>query len=139
MSRFAGTATAILFVALCGAAEAARPVVSLSDGETRWFVAGVLKQGQTIRCVVGGHTFTTTFSKRSNTVGAVWVDTAGRGTIQISGRGDGAAQISCSRTPIKPRLPTLPYVIGQNGVALIRGVNHRSQLRRVFGPPRKRH
>jgi hypothetical protein len=29
-------------------------------------------------------------------------------------------------------------VIGQNGVALIRGVNHRSQLRRVFGPPTSR-
>jgi hypothetical protein len=137
VSRLAGPAAAIL-LAFAGASQAAPPPVTLKDGQTRWFVAGKLRPGQEIRCRVGGRTFTATFSKGKKTSGTVWFDTVGHGTIQIAGRGNGAAQVSCGSATVQPRYPTLPYVIGQNGVALIRGANRRSQLRRAFGPPTSR-
>src|SRR5262249_10560886 len=100
-----------------------------------WFAAGQLHSGQRIRCFIGGHRFQTTMPRATATSGMVWFGKAGKGSIQISRRAGGEAQIECGNVSTAARVPVLPYVIGQNGVALIRGTNHRSQLRRVLGKP----
>jgi hypothetical protein len=65
-----------------------------------------------------------------------WV--AGQRSVTIQRHPNGATQITCGAAGLSQGLPnrgTLPYVIGQNGLALIRGPNHLAALERIFGQP----
>jgi hypothetical protein len=138
VSRVAGFAVLFFCAAVCGAALAAGPVITLTDGQTRWFVGSSLKAGQTIHCLVAGKTVQARVPSDSLTLNRVWWDDARARTIQISRRAD-AAEVACgSAAGAALRTPTLPYVVGQNGLGLIQGRNHRSQLLRVFGTPTSR-
>ena len=62
----------------------------------------------------------------------------GPDSVTIQRRPNGATRITCGATGASDALPrraATPYVIGQNGLALIRGPNHLAALERVFGEP----
>jgi hypothetical protein len=138
VSRIAGAAVVLLAALVCGTSLAAGPVVTLVDGQTRWFAGATLKAGQTIHCLVGGRTVKAIVPEDSKTLYKVWWDNATARNIQISRRAD-AAEVACgSAAGAGLRTPTLPYVVGQNGLGLIQGRNRRSQLLRKFGQPTSR-
>jgi hypothetical protein len=55
-------------------------------------------------------------------------------TVEIERRATGAVQISCGSAPAHRR-PRLPYVVGQNGLSLIRGPNVLRSLEQRLGVP----
>jgi hypothetical protein len=127
---------ALLLVALAAAALAggaradAGAPPTLRDGQTRWFVAGQLRPGKTVRCVSGNDAVE---GKVPLVGGAGVYDRTGLG-LSIERR-PAAVQVECgSATTSAPRRPTPPYEIGQNGVGLIRGPNTLAALRRLYGP-----
>ena len=115
--------------------------VVLREGQTRWFFDGGVRVGQTIRCVAGSaevaaevpevepgaSTFTSAFTKT----------TSGKAlSVQIERQPSGATRIACGPQNSPQRRPaTLPYVIGPNGVGLIRGPNRLDRLTHLFGAP----
>jgi hypothetical protein len=112
--------------------------VTLRDGQTRWFLDGQLRPGDAVRCVSGK----TVVAAKVPQVPAGGVDysqisTYGRRglALDVERRSNGAVQARCgAATESAPRRPAPPYVIGQNGVGLIRGPNTLAALRRVYGP-----
>jgi hypothetical protein len=55
-------------------------------------------------------------------------------SIQIDRRSNGATQVACGNgSASSVRRATPPYVIGQNGVGLIRGPNHLAMLTGLYG------
>ena len=54
--------------------------------------------------------------------------------MQIARRADGATEIACGTMLASPiHRASMPYVIGQNGLGLIRGPNRLDRLERLFG------
>lgn len=52
---------------------------------------------------------------------------------------NGAVEAACDTRLTGMRIPTMPFVIGQNGVALIRGANHLTQVEQRYGRPSSSH
>lgn len=113
----------------------------MREGQTRWFFDGGLKIGQTVRCVAG----TEEVAAKVPDVGpgvstgtsAFTTTTSGKAlSMQIERQPNGATRIVCGPQGSPQRRPaTLPYVIGRNGVGLIRGPNRLDQLTHLFGAP----
>ncbi len=123
-------ALAALAAAGSGAA-ASHPVVSLADGQIRFFVPGTLRTGDVVRCDTLQVKLTAPPSPALSTGTYAW--TKGGLSLQIERRPNGATEIACGTALAEPRRATFPYVIGQNGLALIRGPNGLARLERVFG------
>ena len=118
-----------------GASSQQAPRISLSAGEIRWFGPGQLQTGQLIRCGADHDVTAKVPTLPAN--GSVGIDaTAGlsQTALQIQRKSNGATQITCGAAAPAPRPGELPYVIGPNGVGLIRGPNRLDVLTRVFGP-----
>ena len=101
----------------------------------QWFLPGTLQPGQVVGCSVAGRVV----SAKVPAAGAgdwAWTRHA---QMSISRASNGAVEVACNTQLARPRIPTMPYVIGQNGVSVIRGVNHRSQLEQRYGPPTSTH
>jgi hypothetical protein len=109
--------------------------VVLQAGQVQWFVPGTLRPFEIVRCSIGGHVV---YARVPNRGAATWAWTGHR-QMSISRASNGAVEVACNSRLARPRIPTMPYVIGQNGVALIRGANHLSQLKRRYGRPTSRH
>jgi len=115
----------VIAVALAG--------VVLHGGQTRFFLPGALRPGEKITCIANGHA----------TVGDVPSRATGTDSFTVHGpqldidrRANGAIMIGCGKTKaIFPPTNTMPYVIGQNGVARIRGANRLSRLTQLYGRP----
>jgi hypothetical protein len=105
----------------------------LHGGQTRYFLPGELRGGETVRCVASGHTVHATVPAR-----AAGTDTWTKGgpSLQIDRRANGSVKVFCGTpAPSGPPKSTMPYVIGPNGVALIRGANTLSKLEQIYGKP----
>jgi hypothetical protein len=105
--------------------------VVLQAGQVQWFMPGKLQPGAVVGCSIGGRVVS---AKVPASGSGLWA-WKGNATMGISRATNGAVEASCNRPLASPRLPTRPYVIGKNGVALIRGANHRSQLEKRYGRP----
>ena len=121
---------------VCAAAAAAGPSdLRLVAGQTRWFLPSQLRTGDRLLCIAHTHSVAAVVpapppmgqTSGSDTLGA------GRAQLAIERRPNGATQVTCGPGPALPRRPHLPYVIGQNGLALIRGPNTLAHLERLFG------
>ena len=116
-------------------AAATRPAVSLSGGQIRWFLPGALQTGDTVRCVVHGDAIRVKI--RPPSAGISGVDFAwkrGGTSVQIARRTNGSTEIACGTMLASPiHRANMPYVIGQNGLGLIRGPNRLDRLERLFG------
>ena len=107
--------------------------IVLHGGQTRFFLPGALRPGEKVRCLAKGHA----------TVGDVPSTATGTDTLTVRGpqldidrRANGAIMIACGKTKaIFPPTRTMPYVIGQNGLALIQGANTLSRLEQIYGKP----
>jgi hypothetical protein len=115
----------VIAVALAG--------IVLHGGQTRFFLPGALRPGEKVTCTAKGHA----------TVGDVPSRTTGMDSFTVRGpqldidrRANGAIMIACGKAKaIFPPTRTMPYVIGQNGLALIRGANTLSRLEQIYGKP----
>lgn len=105
--------------------------VVLHAGQVQWFLPGTLHPGQAVRCSIAGRVVS---AKVPASGSGVWA-WKGNASMGISRATSGAVEVACNTQLAPPRLPTMPYVIGKNGVALIRGANHRSQLEKRYGRP----
>lgn len=128
---------ALAALAAAGSVAAAnRPAVSLSGGQIRWFLPGALHTGDTIRCVVSGQAIRVKIPAPSSAgmSGADFAWTSGGASVQIARRTNGATEIACGAMLASPiHRATMPYVIGQNGLGLIRGPNRLARLEQLFG------
>lgn len=114
-------------------AVVAAVAVTLSGGQVRWFLPGELRTGEVVRCVVGAHAVTARVPPApAAAAGGIDAWRAGA-TLRIDRRSSGATQVACG-TAVEPRTARPPYVIGQNGVGLIRGPNRPAALARLYGP-----
>lgn len=109
--------------------------VILQAGQVQWFMPGVLKPGQQVLCSIAPHVFS---GRVPATGGADWAWTGGA-QMSIQRASNGAVEAACNTQLAGPRISNGPYVIGQNGVALIRGANHLAQLEHRYGRPTSIH
>jgi hypothetical protein len=125
----------VLALGLAGGAGASRPVLRLSDGQTRWFLPSQLRTGDRIRCDVHGQTIGAVVPSPPSAARTSGSDTwkAGGAQLEIEKRATGATQVTCGAGAPPSRRPQLPYVIGQNGLGLIRGPNTLRELERLYG------
>jgi hypothetical protein len=117
-----------------GAAASRAPAVTLAGGQVRWFAPGALHTGGLVRCVVNGRSIDVKVAAPG--AGASGSDFAwkrGGVSLQIERRPNGATEIACGTTLAPFRRATMPYVIGQNGVGLIRGANRLARVEQLFG------
>jgi hypothetical protein len=105
--------------------------VVLQAGQVQWFMPGVLQPGQQVRCSIAGRVLWAKVPT-SGTGDWAW---QGHAQMSIDRAANGAVEAACNTQLVNRRPSTPPYVIGQNGVALIRGSNRRSQLEQRFGQP----
>lgn len=105
--------------------------VVLQAGQVQWFMPGALRPAEIVRCSVAGRVV---YARVPNRGAAAWGWT-GHVRMSISRATNGAVEVACNAQLAPRRLPTMPYVIGQNGVALIRGAVHLSQLEHRYGRP----
>jgi hypothetical protein len=136
MARLALAGIAMLVVAGSSAA-ATLPAFWLHDGQTRYLLPGQARAGVVVRCVAGGKaTDAPVPPVRSGRIVGGTDTFGGNGPpISIDRRPNGATQVRCGAATGRGffvRL-TKPYVIGQNGLGLIRGTNHLAALVRLYG------
>ena len=105
--------------------------VVLQAGQVQWFMPGKLQPGQAVRCSIAGRVLS---AKVPTSGSGLWA-WKGNASMSISRAKSGAVEAACNTQLAPPRRPTMPYVIGKNGLALIRGANHRSQLEQRYGRP----
>lgn len=118
-----------------GGAAAAGPAVSLSGGQIRWFLPGVLHTGDTVRCVVRGQAIRMKIPAPSADMSGVdFAWKRGGASVQVARRTNGATEIACGAMLASPiHRANMPYVIGQNGLGLVRGPNRLDRLEQLFG------
>ncbi|HZS25035.1 MAG TPA: hypothetical protein VFA30_08610 [Gaiellaceae bacterium] len=105
--------------------------VVLQAGQVQWFLPGVLPPGTEVRCSVAGRVVSASVPRT-----AMGRDAFTRGVqMSIQRATNGAVEAACNTQLAESRPSRLPYVIGQNGVALIRGANRLSQLEQRYGRP----
>ncbi len=107
--------------------------VILHGGQTRFFLPGALRPREKVTCMAKGHA---TGGEIPRTATGVDTFTVGGPQLNIDERTNGAIMIACGKTKaIFPPRTTLPYVIGQNGLALIQGANTLTRLEQIYGKP----
>jgi hypothetical protein len=125
---------ALAFVVL---AAAGTPALSLANGQARWFAPGQLRTGALVRCIAGGHTAQAPVpappARDAVDDGVDW--TAHGVQLRIARRWTGATEVACGDADVAPHRAQPPYVIGQNGLALIRGKINLAALTGRFGQP----
>jgi hypothetical protein len=109
--------------------------VVLQAGQVHWFLPGALQPGQAVRCSIAGRVVS---GRVPVTGGADWAWKGGA-TMSIERVANGAVEAACNTQLVYRRPSTMPYVIGQNGVALIRGANHLGQLEQRYGQSTRLH
>jgi hypothetical protein len=104
-------------------------IVSVPVGQTQWFMPGVVRAGDVVACGPSRVRVPTLTNG-----GTDWSWSKGRPQVSFAARNDALA-IACGTTVPVFRPWTMPYVIGQNGLALIRGKNTLGGLERKYGKP----
>jgi hypothetical protein len=138
MARLALLAVVALLLAASAAAAATSLVVPLRDGQTAYFAPGVR---QVVRCSVNGVTLASRLSGQATpgTIsGSDSVASKGGATMSVETRPNGASRVRCGSATAGTGFfggSTNPYVIGKNGLDLIRGPNTLGALQRAYGRP----
>jgi hypothetical protein len=109
--------------------------VVLHAGQVQWFLPGTLRPSQVVRCSVAGRVV----SARVPNIGSADWGWTGHVRMSMSRASNGAVEVACNTKLAQRRRPTMPYVIGQNGVALIRGTNRLAHLKQRYGRPTRVH
>jgi len=142
MARVALAGIMALVVGAAASAAATLPAYWLRDGQTRYLLPSQAHPGVVVRCTAGGRSIDAAIPDLPAAGGmAGGTDTlrGGGPPISIDRRPNGATEIRCGSatagTGSFARSPD-PYVIGQNGLDLIRGRNRLSVLEKVYGSPR---
>ncbi|HEY3541672.1 MAG TPA: hypothetical protein VGK79_03935 [Gaiellaceae bacterium] len=113
---------------------AAPPPVVVHGPQHRWFAPGALAAGARVRCRSHGRTIVLTVPARKTGVLRAADGLGGGIQASVEVRPNGAVEIDCDLTGAPPVRATLPYVIGRNGLALLRGTNTLARLRAEYGP-----
>ena len=114
--------------------SAAPPPVVVRGPARHWFAPGALIAGKRVVCRSQGRTVALTVPKPSRgTMQGVdgWAGGGIQASVEV--RPNGAAEIACDTPGAAPVRATQPYVIGRNGLALLRGTNTLARLRSVYG------
>jgi hypothetical protein len=124
---------ALAGLAAVNAAGAARaPVAKVTAGQVRFFPPGALHAGDVVRCAAIDVKVPAAPRRGASGVDFLWK--RGSVSVQLERRANGATQIACGTELASPiHRATMPYVIGQNGVGLIRGANRLDRLEQLFG------
>lgn len=109
--------------------------VVLQAGQVQWFMPGALRASEVVRCSVAGRVV---YARVPNRGAATWGWT-GHVKMSISRATNGAVEVACNAQLAPRRVTATQFLIGQNGVALIRGAVHLSQLEHRYGRPASRH
>ena len=138
MGRCLAATVAVLLVA-AGAAAAASgpPAFTLAPGQTRWFLPGELRPHAVVSCIDKGGTIDVVAppAPANGAVNGTQVWDHDRRTISFDQRPNGAVEVRCGAARVElPRPATLPFVVGRNGLGLIRGPNTLARVRRLYGP-----
>jgi len=126
-------------VLVVGAVLAAPPVVTLRDGQTRWFAPGAVRAGDRVACEMpGGRLLGAIPAPQPKAQSGVeeWSGGGGSsGELSVSVRPNGAVQVVCGRGggTALPDAPRPPYVVGPHGLGLIRGPNTLAVVRKLYG------
>jgi hypothetical protein len=111
----------------------------LHDGQTRYLLPGQARTGAVVRCIAGSKISDAMIPNvpAGGSVGGTDGFSAGGPPISIDRRPNGATELRCGSATAGIGFfgPVTPYVIGQNGLGLIRGRNTLAALKRVFGAP----
>jgi hypothetical protein len=138
MARFV-LAGVVAMVLAGSAAAAVSPPFVLRDGQTAYFLPGA---NTVVRCVVHGAAIEVrlprTGASAGGTTGSDRISRTGGASISTETRPNGASRVRCGSatagTGFFGRSPNA-YVIGKNGLDLIRGPNTLAALQRVYGRP----
>jgi hypothetical protein len=130
----------IVMLVAAGSSAAATPhTITLHDGRTAYFLPG---ENVVVRCVVNGIALEVRLPKHASTGSSTGSDLHSRkggASVSTETRPNGATEVRCGSATAGSgffvRTPN-PYVIGKNGLALIRGVNRLAALERVYGRAR---
>jgi hypothetical protein len=141
-AAFAAVA-AMLVVAGSSVAATHPPAFSLRVGETRYLLPSEAHAGDVIRCgTVPGKTseFRLPAAPPKGMTGGTDAWGVGRPAMSIERRPNGATEIRCGAAPSGSGFfgGSRPYVIGNNGLGLIRGRNTLAALERLYGRPSSR-
>jgi len=109
--------------------------VVLQAGQVQWFLPGTLQPGQVIRCSIAGRIV----SAKVPASGAGEWAWQGHAQMSIERASSGAVEAACNAQLVYRRPSTMPFLIGQNGVALIRGANYVAQIEKRYGRPTSMH
>jgi hypothetical protein len=139
MARVA-LAGVVLLLAVTGSSTAATmPAFWLHDGQTRYLLPSQARAGEVVRCTVDGKSLDATMpGLQQGFVGGTDAWGGGGRSLSIDRRPNGATELRCgSATSGTGSFAQLqdPYVIGQNGLALIQGRNTLALLEGTFGKP----
>jgi hypothetical protein len=112
-------------------------IVVLSGGVTKWFMPSQLRTGETVRCAVGAkHVDVKVAAPPGSGTAFGWDWTKGGVKLSISRNANGASQVTCGDVKLPAlRGSTTPYLIGPNGLNLIRGANTLAKLEANYGKP----
>jgi hypothetical protein len=143
MMRCALGAIVALLVAAAPSAAATLPAFWLHDGQTRYLLPGEAHLGAVVRCVAHGKSTDAPMPPLPSGRMAGGTDTVGANgpALSIDRRPNGATQLRCGTATAGSGFfgrVTRPYVIGQNGLGLIRGANRLAAIERLYGAPSSR-
>jgi hypothetical protein len=137
-AAFAGVA-AMLVVVVGSSAAATLPAFSLQDGQTRYLLPAQARAGEVIRCISHGTWTDATMPgvPAAGTAGGNDTVSPGGPAISVDRRPNGATEVRCGSATSGSGFfgRVTPYVIGQNGLGLIRGRNSLAALERIYGCP----
>jgi len=124
-------------VVASGAAGGASSVrtVTLAAGEVRWFLPSELRAHDLVDCTVAGRRIEASVprARPDATVGEDRLGGAGR-ALSLDVKPNGAVEARCGATTREPpRRAVYPYVVGRNGLGLIRGPNTLARVRKLYG------
>jgi hypothetical protein len=140
MARVALAGVLSALVVVGSSAAATMPAFLLRDGQTRYLTPAEATTDALVRCVVDGSKLDARLSappSAGSTTGTqMWAH--GGAELSIGQRPNGATELRCGSatagTGFFGQSPD-PYVIGQNGLALIQGRNRLAALERIYGAP----
>ncbi|HLY94176.1 MAG TPA: hypothetical protein VKP14_04955 [Gaiellaceae bacterium] len=104
-------------------------IVPVPVGHTEWFMPGVVHAGDVVAC---GPSRVSVPTLKNGETDWLWAKNKPQVSVDVA---HGAVAIACGTLIPAFRSSTMPYVIGQNGLALIRGPNTLGALERVYGKP----
>jgi hypothetical protein len=120
-------------VAVFAALAVAPPVATLHSGQREWFMPGRLQVGSSVVCIAHGRRLTLKVAATGSDAVWAWNGASARGSVSL--HPNGAAEVDCDVESAPPRIAAgTRYVVGRNGLGLLRGVNTRARLERLYGP-----